>query len=116
MIIHVLTVEPLAPACTISCRELLGNGLCKPTGIQALDMRDGERESNNKRKDQERMEAHAHTCTCTNHYEKIHVDTCAIVHVHVLLVYKLYKCMLYLHVNFIIDLISFLFHEEIQHF
>ena len=60
MIIHVLTVEPLAPACTISCRELLGNGLCKPTGIQALDMREGERESNNKRKDQERMEAHAH--------------------------------------------------------
>ena len=29
---------------------------------------------------------------------------------------KLYKCMLYLHVNFIIDLIGFLFHEEIQHF
>ena len=41
----ILTVEPLAPACTISCRELLGNGLCKPTGIQAL------RESNDKRKD-----------------------------------------------------------------
>lgn len=31
-----LTVDPLAPDCTMSCRQFLGKGLCSPAGTQAL--------------------------------------------------------------------------------
>ena len=32
----VLTVDPLAPDCTINCKQLPGNGFCRPAGTHAL--------------------------------------------------------------------------------